>query len=218
MIVSFSGLDGAGKSTQIELLIEYFNKKGKKTKYIWARGGYTPMFNWIKKIIRKVSPASIPKPGKSVKRTQVFKSPMVRKIWLTIAIIDLAILYGVYIRWLNYLDYVVVCDRYVRDTEIDFNLNFPTESVKEWWIWKLMNKFIAKPKQNYLLIIPVEESLRRSKLKDEPFPDTPEVLTQRRKTYLALQKEYNTWHFIDAIRSIESIHKEIISLIENKTK
>lgn len=214
MIISFSGLDGAGKSTQIELLMEDFNKKGKKTKYVWARGGYTPVFNLIKAIIRKIRPQAIPKPGKSKERTQVFKSSKTRKIWLTIAIFDLMLLYGIYIRWLSLLGYAVVCDRYIRDTEIDFKLNFPEETVKDWWLWKILTKVIARPRTNLLFIIPVEESLRRSKLKNEPFPDTPEVLEQRLDAYMSLQKQYNIWHFIDATRTIESIHNEVLSLVK----
>ena len=40
MIVSISGLDGAGKSTQIKMLSKRLIEDGMSTKIIWARGGY----------------------------------------------------------------------------------------------------------------------------------------------------------------------------------
>ena len=48
MIVSFSGCDGAGKSTQINQLIKSLRLNGYKVKYIWSRGGYTPTFSIAK--------------------------------------------------------------------------------------------------------------------------------------------------------------------------
>ena len=49
MIVAISGLDGAGKSTQIDLLSKSLSAKGVRVRFLWARGGYTPGFEFIKK-------------------------------------------------------------------------------------------------------------------------------------------------------------------------
>ena len=212
MIISFSGLDGAGKSTQIDLLVKRLEVEGKKTKYLWSRGGYTPMFNLMKDILRKLRPQSVPKSGKSEKRSEAFKSPKVRKWWLRLAMIDLILLYGVYIRWLNLLGYTVICDRYLKDTEIDFNLNFPMEKIGEWRLWKILNRLIPQPDVSFLFVIPVEESLRRSKLKNEPFPDSPEVLHQRLDTYMTMQKQNSNLVLMDGRKSIEELHKEVMNL------
>ena len=59
MIVVFSGTDGSGKSTQIEMLINEFRNQGFRTKYIWARGGYTPLFSVLKKILRMLTAKKI---------------------------------------------------------------------------------------------------------------------------------------------------------------
>ena len=37
MIVSFSGIDSAGKTTQIELLMQYFEKHNIKAKKVWGK-------------------------------------------------------------------------------------------------------------------------------------------------------------------------------------
>jgi thymidylate kinase len=214
MIISFSGLDGAGKSTQIDLLVKHLEEKGKKTKYLWSRGGYTPIFNLMKNVLRKVRPQSVPKSGKSEKREQVFKSPRVRKWWLRIAMFDLILLYGIYIRWLSLIGYTVICDRYIHDTKIDFDLNFPMENIETWWLWKFLNKVIASPKVSFLFIIPVKESQRRSVLKNEPFPDSAEVLTQRLETYTEFSIKSSSWHLMDGMKSIETLQHEVISIVQ----
>ena len=52
MLISFSGLDCAGKSTQISLLKEYLQGKGYEVSEVWSRGGYTPGIETMKKILR----------------------------------------------------------------------------------------------------------------------------------------------------------------------
>jgi thymidylate kinase len=41
MIVTFSGMDDAGKTTQINKLIFNLENNNKDVSYIWARDGYT---------------------------------------------------------------------------------------------------------------------------------------------------------------------------------
>ena len=48
-MIVFSGLDGAGKSTQIELLKFYFKNSGVPVISFWSRGGYTAGMEFVKK-------------------------------------------------------------------------------------------------------------------------------------------------------------------------
>ena len=75
MLIVFSGTDGAGKSTQIRELKKYFSSKEKKLNVIWARGGYTPGFEFLKGLIRKLSPKSLPQPGNSTSRQTKLSNP-----------------------------------------------------------------------------------------------------------------------------------------------
>ena len=38
-MVTFSGIDCSGKSTQIEIIRKYYEDKGIKARVIWSRGG-----------------------------------------------------------------------------------------------------------------------------------------------------------------------------------
>lgn len=210
MIIAFSGLDGAGKSTQIKLLEEYLLSSGKAVKYIWARGGYTPGFNMLKGILRKAKVGGLPPAGISKERTKGFSTPWKRKVWLYLAIADMVLLYAIMVRVKSWLGTNVIADRWIDDTELDFELNFPEEKVASWWTWKLLRWLSPKPDTAFLLTIPIEVSMQRSLQKNEPFPDSRAVLENRLVRYLRFEGE---WIHIDGTLPINMIHRKIIDSI-----
>ena len=104
---------------------------------------------------------------------------------------------------------MVICDRYVFDTQIDFKLNFPKENIDKWLLWNILLMFSKQPKKHFVITIPVKESRRRSALKYEPFPDSKEVLDLRLKDYLAFVSEKPFAIHISGIENIDEIHKFI---------
>ena len=88
-MISFSGIDCGGKSTQIEKIDAYFKEKGKKCKVIHSRGGYTPLLEFVKTLIRK------DKGGKDEDsekyRAEIHGSPKKRKLLLWLSIADLGL-------------------------------------------------------------------------------------------------------------------------------
>ena len=137
-IITFSGTDGAGKSTQIQLLEAHLQAQGVKTTQFWARGGYTPFFSLLKNILRKCRLGAVPKAGPSKERSQQFKSSRVRKVWLLMAIFDLILCYALWLRLKKWSGYTVICDRYIEDSLLDFSRNFPSETVESWRSWRLL--------------------------------------------------------------------------------
>jgi thymidylate kinase len=215
-MIAFSGLDGAGKSTQIELLKSYVEDSGGKVKLFWSRGGYTPGMLVLKSVLRKSNNTKIPlNNGDSKQREESFSNPYVRKIWLSLAIVDLIFFYCIYLRFQSILGFKVICDRYIFDTQIDFILNFPQENVEKWWLLKLLLLFSPTPKRHFVLTITVEESIRRSALKNESFSDSVETLKLRLKDYMAFVAEKPFAIHIDGSKSIDDIHtfiKQQVSL------
>ena len=184
MIVVFSGMDCAGKSTQIDKLTRSFQKNGKRVFYIWSRGGYTSGIEWLKRGIRFILGRKIPDAGRTKARTQKLSKPWIARLWLTVAMFDLMILYGIILRFRSLIGQVVICDRYLGDTALDFSINFPHMKFKNMLLWKFLVWFTPTPDKSFLLWIPVDESIKRGKMKNEPFPDDKETLEWRLKAYL----------------------------------
>lgn len=204
----FSGVDGGGKSTQIDLLVQRLRSQGVRTTHVWSRGGYTPGFNLLKRVLRAVRPSSLPQPGRTAEREQRFRSPLVRKAWLTLAVLDLLWLYGLWLRLLKWGGKVVICDRYLDDTGLDFRLNLPDEQVERWLLWRLLVWLAPRPDAAFLFLVPVEESLRRSRLKYEPFPDSPATLQTRLEFYERLAAE-GRWTRLDGLQTREQLHAAV---------
>ncbi|MBI9070771.1 MAG: hypothetical protein JEY94_04195 [Melioribacteraceae bacterium] len=210
-IIAFSGLDGSGKSTQIDLLKQYLSSKNIKTKYIWSRGGYTPLFNLAKSFARRLLGKKVAKPGRNNQREKQISKPLIAKVWLLIAMFDLFLLYGIYFRILRLFGYYIIADRYIWDTLIDFRLNFSTHNIENWFTWKMTLFLIPNPSAPIYLDIPLEISLERLSKKDEPFPDSAEVLKNRLDNYNELIT--NDWFRVNANDQIEVIHNNILKAV-----
>ena len=212
LIVTFSGIDGAGKSTQISSLNKYFLDNGFEPLCIWTRGGYTPGINWVKKFSRKLAGKKLPPSGNSVQREQMFGKGWIKRLWLTVAILDLLWIYSIRMRWWLWQGKIVICDRYIWDTLIDFKIMFPGLSVEKLFLWKLLVCCTPKPNLQCLLMIPLELSEKRCAQKYEPFPDT---LERRKRRYALYEKvgKWDNWIVLDATRPVKMVFEDIRSFL-----
>lgn len=217
LLVVFSGLDGAGKSTQVALLIDHLRQQGYQTRYVWARGGYTPLIEGLKRTARCLLRRKLPPSGHSAERQRSFQKGYVRRLWLTAAMLELTWLYGVQLRWQLWRGRAVICDRYLFDTQIDFRLNFPQDEIERWWLWRGLTRITPTPDAIFWMCVPVEESVRRSTIKGEPFPDAPAVLARRLGEYETLAA-LNGWQSLDGRRSIADLADEIHNTVDQITQ
>ena len=166
-IISISGIDGAGKSTQIGFIKKKLLRENKKVFIFWSRIGYTSGFQFIKDILRLLFRNQLPKAGNTKKRKKALKNRIVSNLWIFLAIMDLFYYYVIFLRIKYYTGHNIILDRYLIDSEIDLNINFPSFNYERSILWKVLKLTAIKPNINLLLIISPEESIKRSKMKNE---------------------------------------------------
>jgi len=215
MIITFSGLDGAGKSTQIDCLQQRLLSKGYHVKLVWARGGYTPGFEYIKRLLRRLMGKKLMPSGQSKERTKKFERPIIQKLWLAIAILDLIFLWGFYVRLSSTRKTTVICDRFLDDTLLDFRRNFPSSNVEQSILWKVLTAIVPDPEHSFLFWVPVETSMQRSIEKGEPFPDSKETLEWRLSAYMDVTTfPLDKYILIDGRNSIKNISEKLYASIK----
>lgn len=208
-MISFSGIDCGGKSTQIEKISEYMQQTAKrknKVKVIHSRGGYTPLLEFTKKIIRKDKNSTRGEQDKY--REEIHSSSKKRKLLLWLSILDLGIYYGIYFRICEMFGKIILADRYFWDSYIDFLMKYPEFNFEKWIVWKMTRKIYLKPKHSIIYVIPAELSMYRSTLKEEPWPEPVEIRKKRIAMYMKQIKK-NRWNYvIDATKSIDEVFEE----------
>lgn len=210
-MISFSGIDCGGKSTQIEKVAQAFREKKKRVKVIHSRGGYTPMLEFFKTLIRSDRGGSAQDHAQY--REAVHGNPKKRKLLLWLSIFDLGMYYGIYFRLVELFGAVILADRYFWDSCIDFRMKYPEFDFEKWLVWKFAKGIYLKPKHSVIYTIPAELSMYRSTLKDEPWPEPVEVRRDRIDRYMK-EIELGRWqHVIDATGTIDEVYEETIRIL-----
>lgn len=210
-MITFSGIDCSGKSTQIAIIKQYLEKRGENVEVIWSRGGYTPWVEGFKTLIRPDKHYS--EEQKKAYRESVSNSSFKSKLLLLASIWDLARYYGIVFRWKELTGKRIVCDRYIWDTLIDFKVKYPQFDFEKWLSWKIMLKLIYQPTYSFIFTIPAEESMRRSDLKDDPHPEPYGTRVYRINCYME-QIEKGCWsHVIDATVPIETVSEQVKEIL-----
>lgn len=210
-MISFSGIDCSGKSTQIEIVQKLLKDRNIKNRVIWSRGGYTPWVEKIKNLIRRDKGFSDEQ--KDEYRQQINNSSPKAKLLLWASIWDLVRYYGLVFRWIEFRGVTIICDRYIWDTYIDFKIKFRQIDFENWICWKILLKCVKKPEYSIVFVIPVAESMLRSDLKNDLHPETHEQRTERIAYYIREIKIKRWSYVIDAMQSIEEVTDEIKAII-----
>lgn len=197
-------------------------RQGLRPVYLWSRPGYTRNLETAKRLVRRLTKgrAAGRSTGSSTaervqrdypRRGEGFRSPRLRRLWLSIALFDLIWVYALQVRYWLFRGRTVICDRYLWDCLVDFRVNFPSDAVESWPLGRILTALTPRPDVAFFLLISAAESLRRSKHRERKFPETEAVLQQRLEQYRIVADQFQ-WPVLDAQRPIEEVAAEIQSV------
>ena len=203
LLITLSGIDGAGKSTVAKKLQEFFlTQKGRNSRHIWCKFGETPLTSLG--LSRRISdkPYSVEKSSSipSEKRTT-----LIRSIYLSILLFFhfIKIYFSVFLPLKK--GEIVICDRYIFDTLTDLRqqnfLSYPQSKqlfLKSW---------IPTPDFSFLLNLPESCAFNR---KDDI--SSVAFLSQRRQIYMEIAKDYKL-QIIDASQSPQAVFNSVLETI-----
>lgn len=210
-MISFSGIDCGGKSTQMEKVYEKFKSEKIRCRMIHSRGGYTPLLEFVKNLIRRDRRGSAEDHEKY--RQEIHGNSKKRKLLFWLSIFDLGLYYGIYFRFIELFGTTILADRYFWDSYIDFKMKYSEFDFEKWAVWKIAKAIYLKPKKSIIYVIPAELSMYRSTLKNEPWPEPVEVRRDRIERYMS-EIEKNRWEaVINAEGSIDEVFEKTMEYI-----
>ncbi len=215
-MISISGIDCGGKSTQIEKLVAAYKSRGRRCRMIHSRGGYTPVLEFFKTLIRRDKKTADLEHNEY--REAVHKNPRKRKLLLWLSILDLGLYYGIHFRFVELFGTTIFADRYFWDSYIDFRMKYCEFDFEKWAVWKFAKAISLKPTCSIIYTIPAELSMYRSTLKNEPWPEPVEVRRGRIDHYMAEIEQGRWQHVIDATGSIEEVFLETMRVIDGENQ
>lgn len=200
MFITFEGIDFCGKSTQVELLKNYFERKGKSVQVIREPGG-TEISEKIRDILLDK------KNNKMFMETELLlfsasRAQLVREK------INPFIKQGEIVISDRFHDSSTAYQGFGRGLPIDSVLNVHKLAIGE-----------TIPDITFIIDIPVEVAVKRKSEKTHQELDRIEVSSNDffekvRNGYLTLAKKEKRFRIVDGTQSIETIHKLIINYIE----
>lgn len=200
MFISFEGIDFCGKSTQVELLKKYFEKKGKSVQIIREPGG-TEISEKIRDILLDK------KNNKMFMETELLLFSASRAQLVREKIVP----------FIN-AGFVVISDRFHDSSTAyqGFGRGLPIESVLSVHKLAVGNTI---PDITFFIDIPVSVAVKRKAEKNHLELDRIEVSSNDffekvRSGYLTLAKNEKRFRVIDGTKTIEEIHKIIINYVE----
>lgn len=195
LFITFEGPDGCGKTTQMKLLAEYFEKKGKEVVLTREPGG--------KGLGEKVREILLNYDGEVSDRCESFLFLADRAQNIDI-IVNPAVKEGKIVLCDRHIDSTVAYQGYGRGLNID-RIN-------------ILNNLATngkKPDLTLVFDVDVETSMKRvGKEKDRMESAGIDFHNRVRKGYLELAKqEPKRIKVLDATKSIEEIHKDVINIL-----
>ena len=167
MFITFSGLDGSGKTKHIKTLCNTFQLCDVPTRHLWSRSGSFPIITLVLKIFRLFKSGASAK-TRNTPLTKKGKWPMTsftKMAWRIINTIDMIIYYFLKIKIPLLFGKVVIADRYVYDSIVDLeNIENPKNFDRQ--LYKILKFIIPTPDLAFFLELDPKTIIKREVKED----------------------------------------------------
>jgi thymidylate kinase len=165
MLVALSGVDGSGKTTQAQALVHAFRQCGIRARYVWSRGGSSPLAGRMialgKRLLgRRAGPPSAG-PSTEEGREALFRHPLARRLWPWLVWLDLTCQYAYRVRWPLLRGNVVVCDRYLLDALAEMGARLEDAGILRRLPARLLLWLNPRPQRGFVLAVDPKKARAR---------------------------------------------------------
>lgn len=211
-LIVIDGIDGSGKTTQIEFLKQYLASQGLALQVISFPRYEDNLY------------------GRLVKRYLEGEFGSIKDVnpyLMALAYAgDRALAKDQIKDWLQ-SGKLVIANRYVSASKAHLGANWPEEKREEFmnWLDELEYKTNGMPKEDLTILLNVDPKVGQKNVADKHQPDIHEEnlrhLEEANKIYLELSKKEKNWVVINCMingqmRSMEDIHQEITKILSDK--
>ncbi len=219
-LIVFTGMDGSGKTTQANLLVEGLKKDGVEVSYVWCR--WEPFF--LRPLVKKLKKdASRNQENTNYnintlkeRKRKFLKYPIIQWLWLGFFFIDYGLQIFKKIRVRLFKKQIIVSDRIFYDSLVDQVIGL---GENKRWLLNSLNSFrmrIIFPKPDMVFCIDCPEEVAFSR-KHDIFTPNIGYLKDRRKLYLELVDKYE-WIKIDGTLPVDEIAVQIKDEVYNRLR
>ena len=216
IFICFAGIDGSGKTTLANALVDAFKNSAIKYKYVYNR--YRPVM--LKPFL--ILARSLLLPGKdtfkdytedSDAKRKIFKNRILSSIYQSLLLLDYSIQIFIKVAFPLSLGRNIVCDRYVYDTictDLAVDLDYSVQETK----WILEKCIILFPRPDVTFLVDVPEEIAYTRKNDIPSID---YLKERRKIYLSIAKEHDMI-ILNGIMQLDDLKSAILAHIRRLSR
>jgi thymidylate kinase len=218
-LIAISGVDGAGKTTQARSLLRALDRCEIRAKYIWSRPGSSLLSSQLVRLVRAFVPGlrhfsretarQDPMDSSRCRNGSGFdpNNRLHRAAWLSLVLLDCAIVFGVRVRFNLLTGHVVICDRYLPDALADLASRFRDDMVANHPLLRWIGGICPKP--DFPVLLRVDPGRARSRQDGEPRPPTTESDRSRARLHEALARS-DRIAVLDASRDRESVSDQLV--------